>query len=91
MRKIALLAPLILTACGGTVYKDRIQTVNVPVSVPCVAEEGRPVEVVPLNQTMTREQWDALTLDQREKLLLAQAAARKAYGEQLFVVTAGCP
>jgi hypothetical protein len=89
MSKIVLLLPLaLLAACQTGPVKDDT-TVLVPVSAPCVQGQ-RPVEVKALKETMTKEQWDTLSTDQREKLLLANAADRKAYGDQLFVVTAGC-
>lgn len=90
MRKTPLLLAFALAGCG-TVYKDRVETVKVPVNVPCVAETGRPTEVTPLKSTMTKAEWDRLSTDQREKLLLAQGASRKAYGDKLYVATAGCP
>jgi len=89
MRKMLLLAPLMLAGCGPTVYRDRVETVKVPVSVPCA--ERRPEEVQPLRSSMTKEQWNALSTDQRQALLLAQGMSRKAYGDKLYVATAGCP
>lgn len=89
MRKTLLFAPLILSACTTPVIKDRVETVKVPVTVPCV-KDTRPEEVKPLKQTMSKQQWDALTLDQREKLLLGNGMARKTYGDQLYVATSGC-
>lgn len=90
MKKIILL-PLLLTACKTpTVIEERIVEVNKPVTVPCVVGE-RPEEVSPLNKQFTKEQWDALTTDQREKLIAANAMARKAYGDLVFSITVGCP
>jgi len=87
MRKTFLL-PLVLAACA-TPNVDEGTIVKVPVSVPCLSGD-RPEEIKALKETMTREEWDSLTTDQREKLLLANAAERKAYGDSLYVTTAGC-
>jgi len=80
---------LLLSACTHTVTKDTPIPVNVPVTVPCVKD--KPVEIKPLRDQMTKQQWDALTLDQREKLLLGQGLDRKAFGDKAMVVIAGCP
>lgn len=80
-----------LTGCATKqipVTVEKVVEVKVPVSTPCVKD--RPEEVVALNRKMTREEWDSLTTDQREKLLGAQALDRKAYGDKLNVATAGC-
>lgn len=81
---------LVLTGCTTPVIKDRIVEIKTPVSVPCV-RDSRPSEVQPLNKKIARQDWDALTTDQRENLILAQAAERKAYGDELYVATSGCP
>ncbi len=89
VKKPLLFSVLLLGACTRTVYQDRPVEVKVPVTVPCVKD--KPVEVKPLRDQMTRQQWDALSLDQREKLLLGQGMDRKAFGDKAMVVVAGCP
>lgn len=89
MRKMALLLPLALGACATSAVNEQPEVVKVAVTVPCV-EPSRPAEVVPLNQRMSKEDWDKLDTATRQRLLMAQAADRKAYGEQLYVSTAGC-
>lgn len=81
---------LLLGACAtpATIIKEVPVEVKVPVTVPCV--QNKPAEVQPVKQKLTREQWNHLTTDQREKLLGAQSLNRKAYGDSLNVATAGC-
>ena len=91
VKYLALIAMSVsLASCAGTVVEERIVEVKVPVTVECVRGQ-RPPEVQPLKSKMSKEEWDALTTDQREKLLLAQASDRKEYGEALYVATSGCP
>ncbi len=88
---ILLLAPFALVGCASNpVIEEKFIEVKVPVSVPCVNGE-RPTEVVPIKEQYTREEWDAMTTDQREKLLVANGLVRKSYGDKLYVATAGCP
>lgn len=83
------LASVALTGCAKEiVYKDRIVEVKVPVTVPC--KTGEPDPVVALRESIGREQWDALTTDQRENLLAAQALAWRVFGWQKSDTTAGC-
>jgi len=86
----AIILTLALAGCTRTVTvtKEVPVEVRVPVAVACVLE--RPDEVVPLRYKIAREQWEALSTDQRENLLQAQALDRKAFGDKLFVATAGC-
>ncbi len=88
MRKSLALA-LLLSGCAGTVVQEKPVNVLTPVTVPCVSP-ARPAEVKPLRSKMTKEQWNALDVKQRQDLLLAQGMDRKAYGDSLFVSTAGC-
>ena len=58
-----------------------------------LSRSGCPVPlrlVVPLREQLTRDQWDGLSTDQREKLLGAQALDHLVYGDKLDVATAGC-
>lgn len=89
MKKTILFLPLILGACATSAVQSDPKIVNVAVTVPCV-EPSRPAEVTPLKDKMTKDEWDNLDTATRQKLLLAQAADRKGYGEELYVATAGC-
>ena len=83
------LAALMITGCAPQiVYRDRPVEVRVPVSAPCMGE--RPDEPISLRDQLTREEWDALTTDQRENLMGAQALLRKVYGDRLTAASAGC-
>lgn len=90
MRVIAsLIAAAALTGCSAkTVYVDRIVEVKVPVTVPCKGDEPDPITM--LRETMSREEWDALTTDQRANLLAAQALAWRTFGWQATDAAAGC-
>lgn len=88
-----LFAPIIiaalLTGCQTrTVIKEVPIEVKVPVAMPCMG--ARPGDVTALRETMSREEWDSLTTDQRENLMAAQALARKIYGDRLTDASAGC-
>lgn len=76
------------TGCTRTVYEEKVVEVKVPVAAPCVVD--RPAEPISLRDTLSREEWDSLTTDQRENLMAAQALLRKVYGDRLTVATAGC-
>jgi hypothetical protein len=91
MRYIALLLPLSLAACmrPDPIVEYRTVTVEIPVSVPCISP-SRPTEVTPVRQRVTRAEWDAMTTDQRERLLLANGMRRKGYSDELYAATAGC-
>lgn len=90
MRCFILISSLALTACQTpTVIEERFTEVKVPVTVPCV-RDTRPTEVVALKDKVDLEQWNQMTTDQREKLLLAKGLDRKVYSEELYVSTAGC-
>jgi hypothetical protein len=87
---LTTLACSLLAACTANppIIVEKPVEVKVPVTVPCVKE--RPGEVVGLRDRVGRADWDALSTDQREKLLQAQAQDRKAFGDRLTVATAGC-
>ena len=88
--KKSILAALLLSGCTTPVIKEVPVEVKVPVNVPCVRDQ-RPEEVKALKDKMSKGEWNALSTDQREKLLLAQGTDRKAYGDKLYVATSGCP
>lgn len=88
MRFLPFLLPL--AACTpATVTVERPVEVKVPVSAPCVLGT-KPSEPASLQTKIGRQAWNALTTDQREKLLASQALSRKAYGDELTAVTSGC-
>lgn len=89
--KWALPLALLLAACGARreqVIVEKPVEVKVPVSVPCVV--NKPSEPTSLRDRIPRDEWEAMTTDQREKLAQAQALDRKVYGDSLTVATAGC-
>jgi len=86
--KYLLIPVLLLGACTSTVVRDVPTTVKVPVTVACVKD--KPVEIVPLRDRFTAQEWEALSTDQREKMIVAQGLNRKAFGDELTVATAGC-
>lgn len=83
-------AALALAGCATRepVIVERVVEVKVPVAAPCMGE--RPGPVAALINSIPREEWDALTTDQREHLLAAQALERKLYGDRLTDAAAGC-
>jgi hypothetical protein len=91
IRKAIALAALALAGCAGKpepIIVDRIVEVKVPVTVPCLGE--RPGAVTALIDSLSRDEWAALTTDQRANLLAAQALERKIYGDKLTDASAGC-
>lgn len=90
MKAIVIIATATLLAgCQTrTVIKEVPIEVKVPVAVPCMGE--RPGPVGALIDSLSRDEWDALTTDQRANLLAAQALMRKIYGDRLTDASAGC-
>jgi hypothetical protein len=85
----AFIAAAALAGCSTkTVYVDRIIEVKVPVTVPC--KQGEPDPITMLRETMAREEWEALTTDQRANLLAAQSLAWRTFGWQATDAAAGC-
>lgn len=83
-----LLAPL-LSACGPRVItRDRVETISVPVIQKCAGE--RPTTIVPMNQRLTAEQWEAMSPKQRAETAAAQALARMSHADELNAATAAC-
>lgn len=87
-----LLPLLLLAGCTKTievpVVKEVVREVKVPVHTPCIKD--RPDQVQALRDKVGRAEWDALTTDQRNSLLLAQGQDRQAFSEKLTVATVGC-
>lgn len=90
MKAIAIIAvlALALAGCTRTVTKEVVIEVKVPVTVPCMGEH--PASVTALIESLSRDEWDAMTTDQRANLLAAQAIERKVYGDTLTDASAGC-
>lgn len=88
MKNLILLLALALCACTKTVYVDRVVEVKVPVSAPCMGD--RPPPVVPLRDLFTQEEWQALSTDQRDALVGAQALAHQIFGQRATAAAAGC-
>lgn len=86
---LALLIGLTLAGCQtAPVIRTEVQTVNVPVLVECLGD--LPKEVIALKTQYTEEQWNQLTTEQRNNLVIAQALDRKVYGDRLTAASAGC-
>lgn len=85
-----LLLALLLGGCATTrtVIKEVPVEVRIPVSAPCMGQ--RPDPVSGLRESLTRQEWDSLSTDQRENLLGAQALLHKIYGERATIAAAGC-
>lgn len=91
MIKTIALALLFLSGCTGrTVTRERPVEVFKPVLQPCV-KNPRPALVMPLNQQLTKEQWDALDIKQKTEYVSQQGLDRQTYGEQLNAATGACP
>jgi hypothetical protein len=89
MRALILLTMLI-AGCGHnpTVIRDRVEQVSVPVIQKCAGE--RPAPIVPMNQQLTAEQWDALSPKQRAETAAAQGLARMSHADELNAATSAC-
>lgn len=91
MTRVAIIAALGLVLAGcqtRTVIKEVPVEVKVPVTVPCMGL--RPDLVEPLNSTITPDEWEALSTDQRAALLAAQSLAWKILSWQALDASAGC-
>jgi len=87
----ALFLILMLTACGPrVVYRDRVETVKVPVTVPCRAGAS-PVAPAALLSRYTAAQWKALTVKQKAELVGAQGLKHQSYGQAVDAATSACP
>lgn len=85
----ALMVLLTTAGCTTTVTKPVPVEVKVPVTIPCVVD--KPQEVKALRDRIKKDQWAALSTDQRQSLLLSQGLDRKAFGDKAMTVIAGCP
>ena len=81
-------ALLLLSGCGGTVYKDRIVKVSVPVAQPCASD--RPAPVSSLKEDYTDTDWQAMDVRQKSAAVGKKGLDRLAYGENLDAATGAC-
>lgn len=89
MRLSLLLLALLLSACGPRViYKDRVQTVSVPVSTPCVSGT-RPEPVKPLKEKYP--DWYEKSPKQQAELFAMHAIEQANYALSLNAATSACP
>lgn len=89
---LAFLLVAFLSACGDPNERPRTvsdDTTALPVLTPCADKRPEPVKA--LNETMTRAQFDALTVKQQAAAVAAQTLKRRSYGEALDAATKGCP
>lgn len=82
-----------LSACTRTVTLTEEKFTEVPVMVPtaCVAEQGRPAKVAPLNRAVRREDWAKRAPGAKARAIQAQAGRRMNYGDELAAATSACP
>lgn len=90
MRILIVAAALLLAGCVHKVPVKEIETkiVERPVPVECV--DTRPDRVTPIKERYSREEWDAMTTDQRDALLHGNNARRLIYENEAEVIITGC-
>lgn len=91
MRKLILIPVLALAACKTvtpTVVRDEVHIAKVPVAQACVID--RPAAVKPINEQVTRAEWDKFTTAQKAAYVATQTFAHQEYGERLDAATHGC-
>lgn len=89
MRALILL-PLALAGCAhdAPVVRDRVETVSVPLIQKCASE--RPAPVVPMNQRIAPDAWEAMSPKQRAEMAAAQGLERMSHADALNAATAAC-
>lgn len=88
MRLSILFIALMLSACSPRViYKDRVQTVSVPVTTPCVSGE-RPATVKSLKEKYP--DWYEKSPKQQAELFALQVIEQNSYGITLDAATSAC-
>jgi hypothetical protein len=84
----AMAFALTLTACSPqVVYRDRVQTVSIPVAQPCATT--RPAH--PGTLESRTPDWADLDVRQKAAWVGRHGLDLRTYGEQLDAATAGCP
>lgn len=87
--KHAIAIVLLLGGCSsGTIVKERVQRVNVPVAQECATE--RPDKVTTLKQDYTDAEWSAMDARQKAAAVGRKGLERLAYGESLDAATGAC-
>lgn len=92
MRRTILfpLVSLALAACGGTVTKEKIEHINVPVIQPCVT--GPEVaKTPPLNSQYSDEEWKALTPKQKAAIVAGQGLKHQNEATLIRANSSSCP
>jgi len=65
--------------------------VQVPVATGCIKKGTRPDTVVPLNERLTLEEWNARTPGAKAATITVQGTDRQNYGTELAAATSACP
>lgn len=78
---------LFISGCT-TITKDNPVEVLVPVSQACLGKV--PEEVVPLNKSMTKDEWNSNDVKQKSEYIGAQALALKNYTVDMQIAAKGC-
>lgn len=89
MKKILLLATLLLMGACRTTVQDRPVQVLIPVPQPCKTKEPEPV--APIKEKFdkqTRKNWD---IKQKSAAVSKQGLDLRDYSDDLKVASAGCP
>lgn len=93
MRKLTwllLFAVAALTGCArGTIVEERVSTVSVPVTVPCVSG-ARPDAVGPLSGRFPGRSWTDQTVRQKAANVSAQALRHQNRAAALDAATGAC-
>ena len=102
MKKLKFIASyammLIIVSCISTLggcartsapVRERIVTVSVPVTVPCVSG-ARPVAVPPLNIAIPEREWEGLSPKQKAEAVSAQALRHQNRAEKIEAATGAC-
>jgi len=84
---------LALAACAGNkeIITERVPVeVRLPVATGCISESGRPDPVVPLNERMSADQWEALAPGAKARAVEAQSGRRMNNADEDRAATAAC-
>lgn len=78
-----------ISACGGTVTKETVNTAKVPVVAKCTKE--RPERPQSLSAAFSDAEWQSLAPRAKASQIAGQGLRWQNYGEQMDAATAGCP
>lgn len=89
---IAIAAALAVSACTTTsgVVEDPPDRANIPVPVKCAKNTDVPLEVEPLNQRYTKEEWDQLQFSQKVGAFGVNAVNRQNRENRLDAIVRTC-